>query len=106
MDSLETENSPASLSRGADASEAFQAPGSVTSSHLLCYTYCKAWGENRFFFFFSVDEAGSFYLVDKSGGRKARGFAGSQSHHYDALANDCTRTVNEMSWGECGCIGA
>lgn len=63
-------------------------------------------GKQIFFFFFSVDEAGSFYLVDKSGGRKARGFAGSQSHHYDALANDCTRTVNEMSWGECGCIGA
>lgn len=37
-----------------------------------------------------MDKAGSFYLVDKAGGRKARGSAGSQSHHYDAFANDYT----------------
>lgn len=51
------------------------------------------------FFFFSVAKAGSFYLVDKACRRKARGSAGSQSHHYGAVVNDYTRPVSEISWG-------
>lgn len=47
-----------------------------------------------------MDPAGSFYLADKPGGRKASGSAGFQ-HYCDALVSDYTRTMNEISWGKC-----